>query len=178
MRFRRVAPYLLGVFLLVLCLLAEASAGTSCTQQETCSSGNTCEGGDCSVMFSRNPATGSVIVQVMIGGIWVTIPNNSYFCVPPGTMVNWTTKSVEFFVRFAPSSSYSSPFTNGQNTVLGTATAGVGLTTVSPDDNDCHSFAVATCDVSPTATGIACGTADPRVVVNGGSGFHKKHAAD
>ena len=177
MNCKRVVRYGLWMVLSVLAFSVLATAGTTCTQTETCTTSNTCDAGDCMVRFSRNSTSGSVIVEVMIGGNWQTIPNNMWFCVPPGAMVNWTTKGSEFFARFAPSSN-PSPFANGQNTVLGTATAGVGLTTISPAYDDCHSFAVATCDVSPTATGLACGTADPKVVINGGGPFHKGKGKD
>jgi hypothetical protein len=92
--------------------------------------------------------------------------------------VSWTTASADFFARFAPSAN-PSPFTSGQNTLVGTPANGVSQTSISPLKNDCHSFAVAACDVSGNATGLTCGTADPRVVVGGGGGTaHRGHAKE
>ncbi len=172
MNFRRVVPWGLWTALLMLGFSIQAAAGTSCTGKETCSTTNTCDGGNCIVVFTRNGAT--VTVQVEINGSLQTILNNSYFCIQPGTMINWTTADADFFARFAPGG-YPSPFTNGQNSLLGTLGNGVSLTAMTPDDDDCHSFAVATCDVSSTASGMTCGTADPKVVITGGSGMESKH---
>lgn len=175
MNFRRAVPYGLWMVLLILGSLTDANAGTACTLQESCSSSNTCDAGDCRILFTRNGA--SVTVQVMINGTWQTITNSSWFCVPPGTSVSWTTASADFFARFAPSGN-PSPFTSGQNTMVGTPTNGVSQTTISPVKPDCHSFAVAACDVSGNATGLSCGTADPRVVVGGGGNAHKGRARE